>query len=71
MTWIFAGWMISRLFILDMDLTTDPAARWTRQGTKGQVMDGAGGQPPTVMDGAGGQPPKVMDGAGGQPPTRL
>lgn len=71
MTWIFAGWMISRLFFLDMDLTTDSATRGPRRGTKGQVMDGAGGQPPTVMDGAGGQPPKVMDGAGGQPPTRL
>jgi hypothetical protein len=71
MTWIFVGWMISRLFVLNGDGTMGPARGWTMDGTDAQpaqVMDGGGGQPPTVMDGGGGQPPTVMDGGGGQPP---
>ncbi len=70
MTWIFVGWMVSRLFILDGDRTMGPRAGWTMDGTS-QVMDGGNGQPPQVMDGGNGQPPKVMDGSNGQPPVRL
>jgi len=64
MTWIFLGWMFSRIFVMGLDPTsTYPAGATT--------MDGAGGQPPKALDGAGGQPPTKLDGAGGQPPTRL
>jgi hypothetical protein len=70
MTWIFFGWMLSRLFVLDGD-RMGPARGWTMDGTdapSAQVMDGGSGQPPTVMDGGSGQPPTVMDGGSGQPP---
>jgi hypothetical protein len=75
MTWIFMGWMFSRLFVMGIDPTsTFPSGAETIGGAGGQQpqsLDGAGGQPPKIMDGAGGQPPKMMDGAGGQPPARL
>jgi hypothetical protein len=75
MTWIFLGWMFSRLFVLGVDPTSmSPAGLKVMDGGGGQppkVMDGGGGQPPKVMDGGGGQPPKVMDGGGGQPPKHL
>ncbi len=64
MTWIFVGWMLSRLFVVGIDpVSTNPDAAL--------VDDGAGGQPPQGLDGSSGQPPQRLDGAGGQPPSRL
>jgi hypothetical protein len=73
MTWIFVGWMLARLFV--MDPFGGPAVDgWVLDGAGGQppqTLDGGGGQPPEKLDGAGGQPPEKLDGAGGQPPSRL
>ena len=64
MTWIFLGWIFSRMFVVGIDPTsTSPSGA--------QSIDGTGGQPPQGLDGSGGQPPKMMDGTGGQPPARL
>jgi hypothetical protein len=62
MTWIFLGWMFSKLFVLGIDPTLMGG------GSESQVMDGGTGQPPRVSDGGTGQPPRVMDGGTGQPP---
>lgn len=74
MTWIFIGWMLSRLFVGDPFAVEPVSGDWTLDGTGGQppqTLDGTGGQPPQALDGTGGQPPQKLDGTGGQPPTRL
>jgi len=65
MTWIFIGWMLSRLFVLDFaPVATDPA-------TDGWSMEGGSGQPPSALEGGSGQPPSKLEGGSGQPPNRL
>jgi hypothetical protein len=52
MTWIFVGWMLSRLFVVGVDSTlenSDPQI---------EMMDGGVGQPPRALDGGVGQPPR-------------
>jgi len=61
MTWIFLGWMLSRLFVLGID-PVSPVSDGT------VALDGTGGQQAQVMDGGVGQPPRALDGGVGQPP---
>ena len=63
MTWIFFGWMLTRLIVVSDVTSTDPSGTWTLEGT--------GGQPPQSLEGTGGQPPTALEGTGGQPPSRL
>jgi hypothetical protein len=65
MTWIFAGWMFAKLFVLGIDPTLMGGRR------ENPVMEGGSGQPPAVMEGGSGQPPKVMEGGSGQPPLHF
>jgi len=74
MTWIFIGWMLSRLFVADPFSTQPVSGDWTLDGGTGQppsALDGGTGQPPSALDGGTGQPPNKLDGGTGQPPTRL
>jgi len=64
MTWIFLGWMFSRLFVVGID-PVSPVPDGT------VALDGTGAPLPQAMDGTGGQPPQKLDGTGGQPPSRL
>lgn len=49
MTWIFIGWMLSRLFVADPFALEPVSGDWT--------LDGGTGVPPTKMDGGTGVPP--------------
>jgi len=74
MTWIFIGWMLSRLFVADPFALEPVSGDWTLDGGTGvppTKMDGGTGVPPTTLDGGTGVPPTKMDGGTGVPPTRL
>jgi hypothetical protein len=62
MTWIFLGWMFSRMFVMGVDPTL------ATETPESQALDGGIGQPPRASDGGIGQPPRVQDGGIGQPP---